>query len=191
VLWRWLEAEVFKALGESKLAAGDILDNLPPQDMLRLVIRILRNRTRTEESSIKALEGFSGHYRGLLMDDLEGLLNSDLDFNWVVSVIAILSKGDNFHEFGDSLLGSADLQLMDRVVRAMVTANRWGGSDDELVFNSETLTRLFRPGAIIQLAEHLPVAPQVTSINRHELSQENQGYLAHASVKSMAEMLSS
>ena len=191
VLWRWLEAEVFKALSESKLAANDILDDLPPQDVLRLVIRILRNRTRPEESSIKALEGFSVHYRGLLMNDLEGLLDSDLDFNWVASVIAILSRGNNFHEFGDSVLSSANLQLMDRVVRAMVTINRWGGNDDELVFNSETLTRLFRPEAIIQLAGHLPVAPQVSSINKHELSRENQGYLAHASVKSIAEMLSS
>lgn len=191
MLWRWVEAEVFKALDEGKLAASDILDDLPPQDVLSLVIRIIRNRTQTEESIIKALEGFLSHYRGLLMNDLEGLLNSDLDFNWVVSVIAILSRDDDDHEFGDNLLSSANPQLMDRVVRAMVTVNRWGGSDDELVFNSETLTRLFRPDAIIKLAGHLPVAPKVTSINKHELSQENQGYLAYASVKSIAEMLSS
>jgi hypothetical protein len=189
VLWRWVPLEAFMSLNSGQLTVADMLASLTEENVLMLAGRILANSRESDESKISALQDLSEIYRDRLIGDISGLLDSDLDFNSVVSVVSRLSSDKNFFELGDSLVGG-DLDLLDRVVRAMVTVNRWGGSDDELAFNGETLTRLFRPEAIIQLAGLLPIAPKLSSLYRGELSPENQGYFARASVKSMAEMMS-
>jgi KAP family P-loop domain len=190
VLWRWVPLEAFKSLNSGQLTVADMLASLPEEDVLMLAGRILANSRESEESKISALQDLAKIYRDRLIGDIGGLLDSDLDFNSVVSLVSRLSSDKNFCELGDSLVSGGDSELLDRVVRAMVTVNRWGGGDDELTFNGETLTRLFRREAIIQLAGLLSVAPKLSSIYKGELSRENQGYFARASVKSMAEMMS-
>jgi hypothetical protein len=190
VLWRWVPLEAFTSLVAGQLTMADVVaSGLTEKNVLRLAGRILANSRQSDESKAIALEGLAEIYRDRLTNNLDAVLDSDLDFNSIVYLVSKLSGDNNFHEFGGSLVSSGDAQMLERVVRAMVTVNRWGGDDDELAFNSETLVQLFRPEAIVRLAEILPVAPKLSSIYRGELSVENQGYFARANVKAAAETL--
>jgi hypothetical protein len=191
VLWRWIPVETFKALSDGELTVSDILaSDLNEKDIISLASRILANSRESEESKINALAGLFDFYRNRLLTDLDAVLDSDLDFNSIVFLLSKLSGANNFYELGDMLLSSGDSQILDRVVRAMVTVNRWGGSDDELAFNAETLQRLFRTEVIVQLAALLPPAPNLSSIMAGDLSTENQADFARAHLRAAAATLS-
>lgn len=194
VLWRWVEAEVFKVLTSGLLRVSNIVTDLSPKDALLLAFRIVRDQRISEDSKMHTLEDFNDYYRGLLLNELHDVLESGLDLNSIAFVIASLSIDHNFHEFGESLIDKGDAAMISRVVQAMVVENQWRGADGlspELAFDGETLTRLFTNDAIVRLAQFLPSAPPLSSINRNEVSPENKAFFAHAQVKSMARMLAS
>ncbi|ORX14167.1 hypothetical protein AWC27_19710 [Mycobacterium szulgai] len=191
VLWRWVATETLESLISGELTAESIFaSGLSEYHVLMLVGRMMAAESRhSDDRMARALEGFSGIYRDRLMNDLDSVLDSNLDFNSIVSVISRLSTDKNFHELGDTLISSGEPDQLDRVAQAMVTVNRWRGSDgtsDELVFNSDTLERVFKPEAVIELAGRLPVAPPVLSIEKLDTSSENRAFLARAAVKSIA-----
>lgn len=191
VLWRWVPSETLKCLISGELTAADIFARgLTETTVLRLAGRMLASGRIADDTKLKALEGFSAIYHDRLVNDIGGVLDSDLDFNSVVSLVSRVSGEQYLRDFGDVLMSSGDSALLDRVVRAMVTVNRWPGGENELVFNSETLTRLFRLEAIRQLVELLPAPVGLALIKNYDLSPENQADFARASVKSVSEMIS-
>lgn len=192
VLWRWVEAEVFKALQSHVIDVIDVRAELSQADVLALAFRILRDARIPIEAKVGALGDLNDYYRDCLTNELDVVLDSGLDFNSIVFVISILSPDNNFHEFGENLLSIGDIDLLSRVTTAMVVENQWRGPDGlspELAFNGETLTRLFTNDAIVRLASRLPVAPPVGSISNADMSPENKAHFAHASVRSMAATL--
>ncbi|BBY34587.1 hypothetical protein MMIN_26480 [Mycolicibacter minnesotensis] len=192
VLWRWVEAEVFKGLTSGLLTVNDIVADLPPKDVLLLAFRIVRDNRIPENSKVHALEDFNDYYRNRLINDLDGVLESGLNFNSIVFVIWSLAIEHNFHEFGEGLISDGDAARISRVIQAMVVENQWRGADGlspELAFDGETLTRLFTNDAIVRVAQFLPSAPPVSSIDLSDVSPENKIFFAHAQVKAMARTL--
>ncbi|WP_165612135.1 P-loop NTPase fold protein [Mycolicibacterium setense] len=193
VLWRWVEEEVYHALAEGILTVGEMRAELHPGDLLLLTVRMLRDGRHTESVSRNVLQELGDHYHDRLTNDLEGLLDSGIDLNLVVSIVSFLKQDTDLHTIGEDILNEDNLETLDRVARAMVTVNQWQGTDGvspELIFNGETLMRLFSEEAIIRLAQRLPVALPLSSINKEEVSPENRGYFARAHVKAAAETLS-
>lgn len=193
MLWRWVEEEVYHALAEGILTVGEMRAELHPGDLLLLTVRMLRDGRHTESVSRNVLQELGDHYHDRLTNDLEGLLDSGIDLNLVVSIVSFLKQDTDLHTIGEDILNEDNLETLDRVARAMVTVNQWQGTDGvspELIFNGETLMRLFSEEAIIRLAQRLPVALPLSSINKEEVSPENRGYFARAHVKAAAETLS-
>jgi hypothetical protein len=192
VLWRWVQEEAYRALADGQLTLGEMRAELHPEDLLLLAARMLRDGRHPEAVSRNVLQGLGDYYHDRLTNDLDGLLDSDIDLNLVVSIVSFLKQDIDLHTIGENLLSEDNLETLDRVVRAMVVVNQWRGADGlspELAFNGETLVHLFSEEAIIRLAQRLPVAPPLSSINKEEVSPENRGYFAHAHVKAIANQL--
>jgi hypothetical protein len=193
VLWRWVEEEAYRALADGILTVDAMRAELHPEDLLLLTVRMLRDGRHPETVSRNVLQGLGDYYHDRLTNDLDGLLDSDIDLNLVVSIVSFLKQHIDLHTIGENLLSEDNLETLDRVVRAMVVVNQWQGADGvspEFTFNGDTLMRLFSEAAIVRLAVRLPVAPPLSSINKEEVSPENRGYFAHAHVKAAAETLS-
>lgn len=190
VLWRWVPVETFESLAARQIDASAVTGaGLADELTLLLVGRMLSNSRYSVDLKRSVLQQFLEIYSERLTSDISGVLDSELDFNSVVYVVATLSANDNFHALGDTLLDDNDSQLLDRVVQAMVTVNHWGGGEDELVFNSDTLLRLFRNEVLIQLADLLPDAPKVSSIDINNSTPDNRRNFARANVKAIVEPL--
>lgn len=193
-LWRWVEEEAFNALSSCKLTVADMLAALSSKNVLSLTVRMLRDTRHSEAVARDALTSLGDHYYGSLTNDLVGLLDSGLDFNWVVSTVAFLKKDIDLHSIGEGLLDEGNIDTLDRLVQAMIIVNQWRAADGvspELAFHSETLSLLFDDEAIIRLADGLPDAPPIVAINRDDTSSENRATFARAAVKSIAAGLSS
>lgn len=192
VLWRWAPLEVLRSLTSGQLTEVDVFaSGMPERDILTLAGRMLANGRIADPAKIKALEGFADIFRKHLMEDIGSVLDSDLNFNSMISLVSKVSVNKDMHDLGDILLSNGDIDVLDRVIRAMVMVNRWGGDDNELIFNSETLALLFRQEAILQLVQLLPATSGLSLIKKNDLSPENQSSFARASLKSVSEMVSS
>ncbi|NOS01444.1 KAP family P-loop NTPase fold protein [Mycobacteroides abscessus] len=192
VLFRWTQNEVFRALAEGTLTVDEMRAELHPNDLLSLTVRMLRDSRNPESVTRGVLHGLGEHYYHRLKDDLVGLLDSDIDLNAVTSVVSFFKEKSSLQAIGENLLAEDNLDVLDRVVRALVLVHQWRGADGlspELAFNSETLLRLFSEEAVARLAQRLPVAPTLSSIIKEDVSLENQGYFAYAHVRAIANQL--
>lgn len=200
-LWRWAEFEALSALIEGKLQVSDLLGNLAPKDVVALTVRMLRNKRYRETQIHASLQELGDYYFDRLRADIVGILDSELDLNLVVSLVVFLKNdpGDikraareDLRAIGQHLLDAGATEILNRVVGAMVTENRWQGRDGvspELVFNPDTLFQLFSDDATIRLAAALPPVLPLSVIDKEDVSPENREHFARASLKACADFI--
>jgi len=188
-LWRWLESEVFLALGHGNFTTAELQEAMSPEDLLSFIVRSIANHRVPDEEVRSALGDLNDLFLDLLANKLIPSIDSGINLPHLVDVCWWLSNGDRGDEtvsgIGSNIVETFEAQDLERVIVGFVAQENFGSSDGlspELVFREAALLRLFDLSAIRQIAERLPADRQLTQINVEDLSAENRRQFARAHV---------